>query len=71
MVIGSILSGFFTGLCAVIMGLTYGLPVWLVILLYPLIGSAGSLAFIARALTRLQHTQSYSPPASQMVSQNH
>lgn len=71
MVIGSILSGFFTGLCAVIMGLTYGLPIWLVVLLYPVVGTAGSVAFVARAVSRLQRAQGFSPASAQMVSHNH
>jgi len=66
------MSGFFTGVCAIIVGINYGLPLWALILMYPLAGSLGCLAFIARGLLRNQSFSGYQSGHSnvQMFAQN-
>tara|TARA_R110002094_G_scaffold111901_1_gene108659 strand:- start:30 stop:251 length:222 start_codon:yes stop_codon:yes gene_type:complete len=52
MLVGAILSGLYAGFCAIIIGVNFGLPLWGIILLYPIAGSLGCLAFIARSMLR-------------------
>lgn len=52
MVIGVLSSGIFTGLFATIATLSFGLPLWVAILLYPIVGTAGAVAFISMTVTR-------------------
>lgn len=52
MVIGVVFSGIFTGLAMTIGALALGLPLWLAILLYPVVGTFGAIGFIGLALGR-------------------
>jgi hypothetical protein len=54
MVIGVLLSGIIFGLFAALGTLMMGAPLWLAIILYPLIGSLGSMGFIGLAFLRSQ-----------------
>jgi hypothetical protein len=62
--IGVILSGFIAGLFGIVVGLSIGLPLWLVILLYPLAGTAGAIALIVRATQRSTANQGYTSAMS-------
>lgn len=52
MVIGVLLSGFLSGLFGTILALTAGFPLWVAILLYPMLGTLGAVGFITFAMTR-------------------
>lgn len=52
MVIGLLLTGIVTGLAASTVGLFFGSPLWLAILLYPVAGTCGVMGFVGFALTR-------------------
>jgi predicted lipid-binding transport protein (Tim44 family) len=52
MVIGVLFSGILAGLMATTGALFFGMPLWFALLLYPIIGVVGALAFIGFALTR-------------------
>lgn len=52
MVIGIFLSGILAGLLGTIGGLTFGLPLWAALLLYPVFGTLGAFGFISIALAK-------------------
>ena len=52
MVIGILFSGILAGLFATVGALSFGLPIWAAILLYPLAGTVGAMGFVALAMSR-------------------
>ncbi|MDN5787428.1 hypothetical protein [Pseudorhodobacter sp.] len=52
MVVGVMFSGFVAGLLGVVASLTAGAPIWIAVLLYPLLGTVGAIGFVAIALAR-------------------
>ena len=52
MVIGVILSGIMAGVLGTVGALTMGLPLWGAILLYPIVGTIGSISFISVSMRR-------------------
>jgi hypothetical protein len=52
MVIGVLFTGILAGLLGTIGALTLGAPLWLAALLYPLVGTIGSVGFISFVLPR-------------------
>lgn len=52
MVIGVILSGILAGAFGTLGALTMGLPLWIAILLYPIVGTIGSISFISVSIRR-------------------
>ena len=52
MVIGVLFFGIATGLVATIAALFTSLPIWLAILLYPVVGTCGAAGFIGFLLLR-------------------
>ncbi len=54
MVIGVLLSGVVFGLLATLGSLVMGAPLWLAIVLYPMVGTFGALGFIGMAFLRTQ-----------------
>lgn len=51
MVIGVLLSGIVSGLAMTLGALMMGLPLWLAVLLYPVVGAFGAVAFIGFVFT--------------------
>jgi predicted branched-subunit amino acid permease len=52
MVIGILFSGILTGLLATIAALSFGMPLWVAIIVYPIVGTAGAVGFIGMTLAR-------------------
>lgn len=52
MVIGVILSGILAGVLGTVGALTMGLPLWIAILLYPIVGTIGAISFISVSIRR-------------------
>lgn len=50
MVIGILLSGVLTAVIGTILALFAGFPIWMAVLIYPVIGAIGSIGFAALAL---------------------
>lgn len=57
MVMGVLFSGIFTGLAVSLGALSFGLPIWIAVLLYPVLGTAGAIGFIGFALNREKTVQ--------------
>lgn len=57
MVMGVLFSGIFTGLVAAVGALTFGFPIWLAVVLYPIIGTFGAVGFISLALRRAKESR--------------
>ncbi|SEN32415.1 hypothetical protein SAMN05216227_101145 [Pseudorhodobacter antarcticus] len=57
MVIGILVSGIIAGLFATIGSLTFGLPIWAAVLLYPVAGSLGAVGFIVFAMARMSQKE--------------
>lgn len=57
MVIGVLLSGVIFGLFATLGTLVLGAPLWLAIVLYPLVGTFGAVGFIGMAFLRSQPSE--------------
>ena len=52
MVIGILFSGILAGLLATIGAITFGLPIWAAVLLYPAAGVCGAMGFVGLAMMR-------------------
>jgi hypothetical protein len=63
MVIGVLLSGIVFGVFATLASLLMGAPLWVAILLYPMVGAFGAGAFIAAAMLR-SRVQNYGMSAA-------
>ncbi|WP_211215441.1 hypothetical protein [Pseudorhodobacter ferrugineus] len=49
---GIMFSGIFTGLVVSIGALSFGLPLWVAVMLYPILGTMGAIGFIGFVLSR-------------------
>jgi hypothetical protein len=54
MVIGVLLSGIVFGLLGTVGTLVMGAPLWLAVVLYPMVGTFGALGFVGLAFLRMQ-----------------
>lgn len=61
MVMGIMFSGIFTGLVVSIGALTFGFPLWVAVLLYPVLGTFGAIGFIGFALNRAKEPEQLAP----------
>lgn len=52
MIIGVLFSGIIAGVLGTVGALALGLPLWIAIMLYPIIGTLGSIGFISVSLPR-------------------
>jgi len=62
MVIGVMVSGILAGLVATIGSFSIGFPLWVALILYPVMGTLGAVAFIAFALSREKAKQGQELP---------
>jgi|GEM_PF-2390267 len=62
MVIGVVVSGIIAGLVATIGSFSVGFPLWAALILYPVVGTLGAVAFIAYALSSKKAKQSQALP---------